>query len=372
MSARRRAAGRLQTGILPGVSVPPFSPQPEITAPQKTRVLLLCGGQSGEHAVSLMSAQSVLAALPASHFEVTPLVIDAAGRWLGRADTARVLGGAQDSAAPVSSELRPYEVAGFDVIWPLLHGPNGEDGTVQGFLTLTGAAYVGSGVLGSAASMDKVMTKQVLASVGVPQVEYRLVTRQAWRSAPESVRIAAGSLGYPQFVKPANLGSSVGISRAAGPEDLEAALDLAFSLDRRVILEAAASHKPRELEVGILGNDAPQASPVGELRFEALFYDYTTKYTEGQASMHIPAPVPAEVAIRVRELALTAFKALDCAGLARIDFFYVEETGELYLNEVNTMPGFTTTSMYPKLWEAAGLSYAELVTRLVELAQEER
>nr|WP_272952859.1 D-alanine--D-alanine ligase family protein [Deinococcus alpinitundrae] len=345
----------------------------------KTRVLLLCGGQSGEHAVSLMSARSVLAALPESRFDVTPLVIGTDGRWLGRGETARVLNqgsqerpGQSEVAVSASGELRPYEVAGYDVVWPLLHGPHGEDGTVQGFLTLTGAAYVGSGVLGSAASMDKVMTKQVLASLGVPQVAYRLVTRHAWQTDPDVGVQAARELGFPLFVKPANLGSSVGVSRVAHEGDLSVALAAAFALDRRVILEAAAAHKPRELEVGVLGNDAPKASPVGELKFEGLIYDYDTKYTEGRASMHIPAPIAAEVAARVRELALIAFKALDCAGLARIDFFYVEETGELFLNEVNTMPGFTATSMYPKLWEAGGLSYPELVTRLLELAQEER
>jgi len=355
------------------------SSETSFSASGKTRVLLLCGGQSGEHAVSLMSARSVLSALPESHFDVTPLVIGADGRWLGRSETARALNpgsppqaGQDGSAAPTSSELRPYEVAGYDVVWPLLHGPHGEDGTVQGFLTLTGAAYVGSGVLGSAASMDKVMTKQVLASLGVPQVAYRLVTRHAWHADPEVAVQAARELGFPLFVKPANLGSSVGVSRVAREDELSAALAAAFALDRRVILEAAAAHKPRELEVGVLGNDAPRASPVGELKFEGLIYDYDTKYTEGRASMHIPAPISAEVAARVRELALTAFKALDCAGLARIDFFYVEETSELFLNEVNTMPGFTATSMYPKLWEAGGLSYPELVTRLLELAQEER
>ncbi|WP_293914080.1 D-alanine--D-alanine ligase family protein [Deinococcus sp.] len=337
-------------------------------------MLLLCGGQSGEHAVSLMSARSVLTALPAERFEVTPLVIDQAGRWLGDADTARVLGGGpMDSAGEtVSSSIQPHQVVGYDVVFPLLHGPHGEDGTVQGLLTLSGAAFVGSGVLGSAASMDKVMTKQVLASVGVPQVNYRLLTRRAWQGQPDAAQAQADALGYPLFVKPANMGSSVGISRVTAPDELHSALTLAFSLDRRVILEAGAGGKPRELEVGVLGNDSPIASPVGELRFDALFYDYETKYTEGLATMHIPAPLSAGVAERVRELALRAYAALDCAGLARIDFFYVEETGELYLNEVNTMPGFTATSMYPKLWEAAGLSYSELVTRLIELAQEER
>ncbi|WP_027481840.1 D-alanine--D-alanine ligase family protein [Deinococcus pimensis] len=338
----------------------------------KKRILLLAGGQSGEHEVSLSSARSVLNALPEEHFEVTPLVISKRGRWLPPEGTALALG---QGAAEDGGELVLHGVSragDYDVVFPLLHGPMGEDGTVQGLLTLAGIPFVGSGVLGSAVSMDKVVAKDVLAAHGIPQVAYRLVTRGAWRANPEAAMGAARELGYPLFVKPANLGSSVGISKVRAEEDLTAALDVAFGLDRRVILEAMTAEKPRELEIGILGNDAPIASPVGELRFDAEFYDYHTKYTEGEATMHIPADVPAEVAARVRELALTAFRALDCAGLARVDFFYVERTGELFLNEVNTMPGFTTTSMYPKLWEAGGLGYADLVTRLVELATEDR
>lgn len=338
----------------------------------KKRILLLAGGQSGEHEVSLSSARSVLNALPQDRFEVTPIVISKEGRWLPSGETQHAL---ETGSAPAGGELVLHEVARastFDVVFPLLHGPMGEDGTVQGLLTLAGLPFVGSGVLGSSVAMDKVMAKAVLASHGVPQVAYRLATRSEWRADPQRLRERAGELGYPLFVKPANLGSSVGISKVRSEEDLGAALSLAFSLDRRVILEAMTAGKPRELEVGILGNDAPVASPVGELRFDAEFYDYHTKYTEGEASVHIPANVPREVAARVRELALTAFGALDCAGLARVDFFYLEESGELFLNEVNTMPGFTTTSMYPKLWEAAGLSYADLVTRLVELASEAR
>ncbi|CAM3835270.1 D-alanine--D-alanine ligase family protein [Deinococcus frigens] len=341
-------------------------------APMKKRILLLAGGQSGEHEVSLMSARSVLAALPRDQFDVTPVAISKQGRWLPPTDTRQAL---ENGSADSGGDLVLHRVAsaeGYDAVFPLLHGPMGEDGTVQGLLTLAGIPFVGSGVLGSAVSMDKVMTKQVLASAGIPQVAWRLAVRREWSSDGDGVRARAAELGFPLFVKPANLGSSLGISKVHGPEELDAALDLAFSLDRRVILEAMTASRPRELEVGVLGNDAPIASPVGELRFGAEYYDYETKYTEGRAEVHIPAPIPEDVARRVRELALSAFRALDCAGLARVDFFYLEESGELVLNEVNTMPGFTQTSMYPKLFEAAGLGYSELVTRLVELALEER
>lgn len=334
--------------------------------------MLLAGGQSGEHEVSLRSARSVLGALPRDQFDVTPVVISKQGRWLPPTETQKALETGVSSQGGDLMLHRAAAAEGYDAVFPLLHGPMGEDGTIQGLLTLAGIPFVGSGVLGSAVSMDKVMTKQVLDSAGIPQVAWRLAVRREWQQAPGSVRARAAELGYPLFVKPANLGSSVGISKVSRAEELDAALSLAFSLDRRVILEAMTPHKPREVEVGILGNDAPIASPVGELSFDADFYDYETKYTEGRAEMHIPARLPAEVSERVRDLALRTFRALDCAGLARVDFFYVEETGELFLNEVNTMPGFTTTSMYPKLFEAAGLSYSELVTRLVELALEER
>ncbi len=338
----------------------------------KKRILLLAGGQSGEHEVSLMSARSVLNALPRDQFDVTPVVISKQGRWLPPTETQRALETGQAQAGGDLVLHRAASAEGYDAVFPLLHGPMGEDGTVQGLLTLAGIPFVGSGVLGSAASMDKVMTKQVLASMGIPQVPWALAVRREWQRDPAAVRERVEALGYPVFVKPANLGSSVGISKVKDGAGLDAALDLAFSLDRRVIVEAMTRHKPREVEVGILGNDTPIASPVGELSFDADFYDYETKYTEGQAQMHIPARLPAEVAEQIRELALRAFRALDCAGLARVDFFYVAETGEVLLNEVNTMPGFTTTSMYPKLFEAAGLSYSELVTRLIQLALEER
>lgn len=220
--------------------------------------------------------------------------------------------------------------------------------------------------------MDKVMAKAVLASHGTPQVAYQLVTWAEFASAPERALARLASLGFPLFLKPANLGSSVGISKAKNETDLRNALRLAFELDRRVIVEAAASEKPREVEVGILGNDDPRASPVGERTFDSEFYDYETKYTVGKAAMHIPASFQPAIAERARALAIEGFRALDCAGLARVDFFYIDSTGELFLNEVNTMPGFTKTSMYPALWLAAGVSYADLVSRLVELAQERR
>ena len=319
-----------------------------------------------------MSARSVLNALPRDRFDVTPVVISKQGRWLPPTETTKALETGKSAPGGDLVLHRAASAEGYDAVFPLLHGPMGEDGTIQGLMTLAGIPFVGSGVLGSAVSMDKVMTKQVLAAVGIPQVAWQLALRRDWQQNPQGVKDEAVKLGFPFFVKPANLGSSVGISKVHNEGEMDRAFELAFSLDRRVIVEAMTSHKPREVEVGILGNDAPIASPVGEPSFDADFYDYETKYTQGVAQMHIPARIPGEVAENIRELALKAFKALDCAGLARVDFFYVAETGEVLLNEVNTMPGFTTTSMYPKLFEAAGLSYGELVARLVELALEKR
>lgn len=338
----------------------------------KKRILLLAGGQSGEHEVSLMSARSVLNALPREKFDVTPVVISKQGRWLPPTDTARALETGKSAPGGDLMLHRAASAEGYDAVFPLLHGPMGEDGTIQGMLTLAGIPFVGSGVLGSSVSMDKIMTKQVLASAGIPQVQWHLALRRDWKENPEQVKARAQELGFPFFVKPANMGSSVGISKVHDASEMDAAFDLAFTHDRRVIVEAMTNHKPRELEVGILGNDTPIASPVGELSFDADFYDYETKYTEGVAQMHIPARVPGEISEKIRELALQAFRALDCAGLARVDFFYVAETGEVLLNEVNTIPGFTTTSMYPKLMEAAGFSYDDLVSRLIELALEKR
>jgi D-alanine-D-alanine ligase len=332
-------------------------------------VLLLCGGQSEEHEVSLSSARSIVAAAEGL-LDVAVLVIDRSGRLLAPEASLRALA---DGSAPAGSgglQLSQFTALGapFDVVFPVLHGPNGEDGTVQGLLQLTGLPFIGSGVLGSAVSMDKLMMKSVFAAHGLPQVSYRGVTRSDWQEQGPAL-LADLALDWPVFVKPANLGSSVGIRKVTEPAGLADALDHAFGFDRRVIIEASATGA-RELEVAVLGNDRPEVSPVGEIRFQADFYDYETKYQAGQAELLIPADLPQEVARRCSKLALAAFRAVDAAGLARVDFFYRQDSGEVLVNEINTMPGFTTTSMYPRLWQAAGISYPELISRLVQLAVE--
>jgi len=254
----------------------------------------------------------------------------------------------------------------YDVVFPLLHGPYGEDGSVQGLLKVMGLPFVGTDVLGSAIGMDKLTMKAVFCAAGLPQVRHAAVTRHAYAERREQVLADCDRLNLPLFVKPANLGSSIGISRVADRGDLAAAIALALGFDRRVIVEEGAIGA-RELEVAVLGNDQPQASPVGEVRYQAGFYDYEAKYTDGRAELVIPADVPATVAEAAKALALRAFSAIDAAGLARVDMFYLPD-GSLLLNEINTMPGFTRHSMYPKLWEAAGVPYPQLVTRLVDLA----
>ena len=334
----------------------------------RTRVLLLCGGQSEEHEVSIASARSVLGAA-GERFDITPLVVDRTGTLLDQANSLEALqaGGAGPHGAS-GGQLATLP-SGFDVVFPLLHGPNGEDGSVQGLLQLAGLPHVGSGVLASAVGMDKIVMKQLFDGLGLPQVVFEGVTEHAWTTRPAQVMTRLDRLGYPVFVKPANLGSSVGISKAQDRDGLRSGLDLAFGHDRRAIVEQAASGA-RELEVAVLGNDAPEASPVGEITFASEFYNYDTKYQEGRADLHIPAPIPAAVADRCRTLAVAAFAAIDAAGLARVDFFYVPETDSVLVNEINTIPGFTRTSMYPKLWQAAGIDYPDLVDRLLTLALE--
>jgi D-alanine-D-alanine ligase len=337
---------------------------------KKIRVLVLAGGQSDEHEVSIRSARSIVDALPKDRFEVQTTVISREGRWLDATESTTALSLGYAKTGGGSALTKASVVEQFDVVFPVLHGPHGEDGTMQGMLKLAGIPCVGSDVLGSAVCMDKVMMKSVLCAYGLPQVAYQLVTLASFADSTQAVLDAVQRLGFPLFVKPANLGSSVGISKVKDATQLVAALRLAFRFDRRVIVEAATRARPRELEIGILGNDSLLASPVGELSFDSEFYDYETKYTAGMARMHIPAQLPERIAARARQMALAAFRALDCAGLARVDFFYVEDGEELLINELNTMPGFTTTSMYPKLMEAAGIAYPELVTRMIELAME--
>ena len=341
----------------------------------KLRVGLLFGGRSGEHEVSINSAQAIALALSAeenaSKYEILPFYIQKDGCWLAGEVPQQVLSGIPqlESQRQISPWQSPSEVTQVDVWFPILHGPNGEDGTIQGLLTLMQVPFVGSGVLGSAMGMDKVAMKMAFAQVGLPQVKYMALNRsQIWSNPCVFPKLCdeIEALGYPCFVKPANLGSSVGIAKVRSRHELETALDNAASYDRRIIVEAGVV--ARELECAVLGNDVPKASIIGEITYESDFYDYETKYTQGKADLLIPAPVPDSVTRKIQEMALQAFAAVDAAGLARVDFFYVEATGEILINEINTMPGFTATSMYPVLWNNSGISFPELVDQLIQLA----
>lgn len=358
----------------------------------KLRVGLLFGGRSGEHEVSLSSARAIANALSADQntgkYELLPFYIQKDGRWLAGQVPQQILESGipllpsqhatpeTQHPTPNNQKLSPWQsppqVAEVDVWFPILHGPNGEDGTVQGLLKLMQAPFVGSGVLASAMGMDKIAMKTAFAQAGLPQVEYIALNRsQVWSNPcvfPKICDQIEATLGYPCFVKPANLGSSVGISKVRSRTQLETALDNAASYDRRLIVEASVV--ARELECAVLGNDHPKASVVGEITYQSDFYDYETKYSEGKADLLIPAPVPDAIAIEIQEMAVQAFAAVDAAGLARVDFFYVEATGEVVINEINTLPGFTATSMYPQLWAASGISFPELVDQLIQLALE--
>ena len=346
---------------------------------------VLFGGRSSEHEVSLASAKNVMEALRQAGNEITSIGISAEGRWLSQPDawlrlTAQSQGEPrnpeQESLAarypsPVLRELLDEQhLPPVDVIFPVLHGPYGEDGTVQGLLEMANLPYVGSGVLGSAVAMDKDVARKLFACHGLPQVRYLTVRRHTWRQAPEAEidRIEA-TLPYPLFVKPANLGSSVGVSKARDRRQLQAAIELATRYDSKLLVEAAVPHA-REIEVSVLGNDEPEASVAGEIIPANEFYDYNAKYESAGSQLLIPALLDEATMQRVQSLAVQAFQALDCAGLARVDFLVAGDNGGIYLNEVNTMPGFTRISMYPKLWEASGLAYPDLVHRLLELAIE--
>jgi D-alanine-D-alanine ligase len=351
------------------------------------RVVVIFGGRSGEHEVSLASARAVVKTLHESgRYEVLPVGITLEGRWISSGDPmrelesrARRLAGSSPAsssksieeqlAAPVSEKL-PVDLDAADVVFPVLHGPFGEDGSIQGMLEVAGVPYVGSGVLASAVGMDKVTMKKIFAFHGLPQVEWLGLTRKEWESDHESqIHEIETSLGYPCFVKPSNLGSSVGINKATDAGELESALDTAAGLDRRIIVEAGVD--AREIEVSVLGNEEAEVSVPGEIVVpEHEFYDYEAKYTEGGMQLHAPAQIPDQTAEELQRVARIAYDSIDAAGMARVDFFLERSGGGLILNEINTIPGFTSTSVYPKLWAASGLPYDRLLDRLIQLALE--
>jgi D-alanine-D-alanine ligase len=358
---------------------------------KKTRIGLIFGGRSGEHEVSLASAESVMANLDRNKYEIVPIGITREGSWLLGTEP-RALRAAEPNAIhdtgleraravtltgdPRLRRLIPIENGeelgnngAIDVIFPVLHGTYGEDGTLQGLLEMANVPYVGCGVLGSALGMDKEKMKLIFQAVGLPVAEYLVYRRNQWERSPESILDAVEQrLGFPCFVKPVNLGSSVGVTKAHDRLELEHAINVAAEYDRKIIIERGLNC--REVECAVLGNDEPIASVVGEVIASNEFYDYRAKYIDGKSQVVIPAEIARETSEEVRRQAVQAFLALDLSGLARVDFFIEKETDQVYINEVNTLPGFTTISMYPKLWEASGLSYAQLIDRLIELAIE--
>ena len=366
----------------------------------RLRVAVVFGGRSGEHEVSLASAASVIAALEERGHTVVPIGIARNGRWVVGGDPMRALAAearvalpSNDADGAVKKALAnraeatesaavqglartepagslPLELRqGLDVVVIMLHGPYGEDGTIQGLFELADVPYVGAGVLASAVGMDKATMKAVFQAHGLPIIEYLVVTRSEWRQAPDRIEVrVAETVGFPCFVKPVNLGSSVGISKVSERGELAAALDLAAKYDRKIIIERGVN--AREIEVSVLGNDEPLASLPGEITFDADWYDYSTKYLEGQSRLTIPAPVSIEITRRLQTLAIAAFRAIDCSGMARVDFFVERGTDRVLVNEINTIPGFTATSAYAKMWAASGLAYTDLVDRLIELALE--
>jgi len=389
---------------------------------KKIRVGILFGGRSGEHEVSLLSAASVFSAIDKNKYEVVPVGITKEGRWLTSADAERLLQGkasSEDSrqlragdpdATPGAallakgeavvvppeplrqsqgSSLTPFQTdarAGgltrraadrainVDIIFPVLHGTFGEDGTIQGLLELADIPYVGAGVLGSAAGMDKDIMKSLFRAAGLPIVKHVTVLRSEWETNPKKVqRLVESKLKYPVFVKPANLGSSVGISKARQRKELEPAIKEAAKFDRKIVIEQGVGgrkQKAREIECSVLGNDQPKASVPGKIVPGKEFYDYTAKYLDEGSQLIIPAKLTKAATRKVQELAIKAFQAVDCSGLARVDFLMDPKNRKIYVNEINTMPGFTAISMYPKLWAASGLSYPDLIERLIEFGLE--
>jgi D-alanine-D-alanine ligase len=348
----------------------------------RIRVGVVYGGKSGEHEVSIASAASVFKHLDPAKYEAVPIKIDKDGQWLietappksisaAEVHAERRLGSSAAASTHAIEPTRAFAERRVDVVFPVLHGPYGEDGTIQGLLELANVPYVGGGVLGSAVGMDKAVMKTLFAAHGLPVGPYLVVLRRGWERDRTAVRARVeNELHFPVFVKPANLGSSVGISKAKTTDELESAIALALEFDRKIVIEAAIPNA-REIECAVLGNDEPQASVPGEVVPSREFYDYAAKYLEADGSVTlIPAPLDPATTETIRRLSIDAFKAVEGSGLARIDFLLARETGETYVNEVNTMPGFTTISMYPKMWEASGLPYPALLDRLIDLALE--
>jgi D-alanine-D-alanine ligase len=380
---------------------------------KKLRVGILFGGRSGEHEISLLSAASVFKAIDKDKFEVVPIGITKEGRWVTSGEAERLLSGkpaheerhlragdpeATPSAAvlqngeafvmppePHGAGMQPFQTEALarrvsdrainvDVIFPVLHGTFGEDGTVQGLLELADIAYVGGGVLGSAAGMDKDIMKSLFRAAGLPIVKHVTVLRSEWDDNPKKLqKLVESKLKYPVFVKPANLGSSVGISKAHDRKELGPAIDEAARFDRKIVIEEGVGgkkHKAREIECAVLGNDNPEASVAGEIVPSAEFYDYSAKYLDEGSQLIIPAKLSKSEMKKVQQLAIAAFRAVDCSGLSRVDFLMDPKSRKIYLNEINTMPGFTSISMYPKLWAASGVPYSELIERLIRLGLE--
>lgn len=352
---------------------------------KKLRVAVLFGGRSGEHEVSLMSARSVLAALNPQKYEAIQVGITHEGAWMTGENALEVFAGnASDALTPVilpgdptfpglyaASETGFVKLSDFDVVFPVLHGTYGEDGALQGLLEMADVAYVGAGVTGSAVGMDKGIFKDVMRSHDIPVLDAIVMLRsEIEQDLDAAIRRAEAVSAYPLFVKPANLGSSVGVSKCHSREELAEGLKDAARYDRRIIVERGLD--AREIEISVLGNDAPEASIPGEIIPSDEFYTYEAKYIDGKSGLNIPAPLPGGQVKALQAYAIRAFRAIDCAGLARVDFLLDKKTGEMYLNEVNTMPGFTEISMYPKLWEASGLPYEALLDKLIALALERK
>jgi D-alanine-D-alanine ligase len=360
---------------------------------KKIRVGVVFGGRSSEHEVSLRSAKSVMDAIDKSKFEVVPIGITKEGKWVLHPQSLSILVGISNqkmlpseflaanlrddapletvdeaSVMPTSAELAPM-----DVVFPVLHGPFGEDGTMQGLLELANIPYVGTGVLASAVGMDKIVFKDVMKANDIPVAPYWHCLRSQWEKSPDAVLDAVEEcLGFPVFTKPPNMGSSVGISKCRNREELHKGISEAVRFDRKVLVEAAVPNV-REIEVSVMGNDEPIASVPGEIVPNHDFYDYAAKYlgsADNDSKLLIPSPLSVEKTAYIRDLAVRTFRAIDGSGLSRVDFLMDRETEEIFINEVNTMPGFTSISMYPKMWEATGIGYSELITRLIELAIE--